>query len=475
MRSIAVKLWVMMVVLMVLVLGTLAVIQTKAIEVNYYRSEAQQMIREARELSLLLSSGASLLDVSQRVNFLSQLFRANVLIIDDCGRVCSPYGLRGQGRGRVYPGMPVTGEDVEAVLSGKTISRQGKHPLFEGFRFLWVGTPVMDGDHASGGVFVYAPVESINARVRGLEMALLGALVAGAALAGVLSYFIARQFSRPLVAMEKAAGAMAAGNYAARVAVHGEDEVACLGQSFNRLAAELEKRITALERMDQTRREFVAAASHEMRTPLSIIKGYTEAILEGMATEEEKAEYLTAIHEESERLRRLADELLDLRRMETGTLNVRREEVSLGEIAARAAARFKARAAEGSVDFQVELVPAPPVTGDPDRLEQVVLNLLDNAFRFTPPKGSVTLALKPVAGGVELRVSDTGPGISPEDLPYIWEKFYRVDPARARDTGGSGLGLAIVRQIVELHGGRVEVSSTPGEGSTFTVVLPAEN
>jgi signal transduction histidine kinase len=113
------------------------------------------------------------------------------------------------------------------------------------------------------------------------------------------------------------------------------------------------------------------------------------------------------------------------------------------------------------------------VSGDPDRLEQVVVNLLDNAFRFTPAGKSVTLRVALVPEGVALSVRDTGPGIAPEELPHVWEKFYRGDRARTRDAGGSGLGLAIVRQIVELHGGRVEVTSYPGEGSTFTVVLPA--
>jgi signal transduction histidine kinase len=471
MRSIAAKLWVMMVVLMVLVLGTLAVIQTKAIEVNYYRSEVRHMVGEAQELAHLLTSGAAPEVIAAKVAYLSQVFRANILIIDAAGRVCDPCGIRGDWA--VYPGMLLSGSDAQAVLSGKTISRQGQHPLFEGVRFLWVGTPVMENGQTTGGIFMFAPLEPINARVRGLATALMGALLAGAALAGVLSFFTARKFSRRLVAMDGVARAMADGNYAARILPKGDDEVARLGASLNTLAQELQQRIAAVEQMDQARRGFVTAVSHELRTPLSIIQGYTEAILDGMATEAEKEQYLKAIYEESERLHRLTDELLDLRRMEAGAVSVRREEIRLEDVAAGAAARFNTRAADAGIDFQVNAAPSPPVAGDAHRLEQVVVNLLENAFRFTPAGGKVMLAVRPGTAGVELSVTDSGAGIAAADLPYIWDKFYRTDRARTRYSGGSGLGLAIVREIVELHGGRVEVTSVPGEGSVFTVTLPA--
>jgi signal transduction histidine kinase len=471
MRSIAVKLWVMMVVLMVLVLGALAVIQTKVIEVNYYRSEVRHMVGEAQELSQLLASGAALEVISAKVAYLSQVFRANILIIDTAGRVCDPCGIRGDWE--VYPGMLLSGSDAQAVLSGKAISRQGQHPLFEGVRFLWVGTPVKTDGRTTGGIFMFAPLEPINARVRGLAAALLGVLLAGAALAGVLSFFTARKFSGRLVAMDKVARAMAAGNYAERMLPEGEDEVARLGESLNTLAAELQRRIADIKKMDQARREFVVAVSHELRTPLSIIQGYTEAILDGMTTEAEKEQYLKAIYEESEKLHRLTDELLDLRRMESGAVSVRREEIRLDDVAAGVAARFNTRAADAGIDFQVETTPAPPVAGDAHRLEQVVVNLLENAFRFTPAGGKVLLTVRPGTAGVALSVTDSGTGIAAEDLPYIWDKFYRTDRARTRYSGGSGLGLAIVREIVELHGGRVEVASTPGEGSVFTVTLPA--
>lgn len=471
MRSIAVKLWLTMVLLIALLLGILGLTQTKALEWSYYRFEARRMVAEAEELAGLLASGASPQVVGERIAFLSQVFRATVLVVDASGRV---QHWRGMGPWRHFcAGMVVDGEDVAAVLTGKTVHREGTHPLFQGVRLLWVGVPVRSGGIVTGGVFVYTPLAPLEARVRGLVVTLVAALLGGVALAGVLSLFVARHFSRRLVAMEKVAEAMAAGDYAARVAVAGADEVARLGASLNKLAAELEKRVAELERMDAARRDFVAAVSHELRTPLSIIQGYTEAILDGMVTPEERHQYLTAIREEAERLRRLTDELLDLRRLETGTLKIRREEVDLGEVAERAAVRFKTQAAASRLHFQVEVAPTSPVVGDPDRLEQVVVNLLDNAFRFTAAGGSVTLRVEPAPEGVALSVQDTGPGIAPEELPYIWEKFYRGDKARVRTTGGSGLGLAIVKQIVELHGGRVEVDSQPGRGSTFRVFLPA--
>lgn len=471
MRSIAAKLWLSMVLLVALVLGLLGLTQAKAIKWSYYRLEAHRMVAEAEELAGLLASGASPQAVGERVAFLSQVFRATVLVVDTAGRVLH---CRGMGPWRhFWEGAVISGEDVAAVLAGKTICREGEHPLFQGVRLLWVGVPIRSGSVVAGGVFIYAPLAPLEARVRGLEVTLVVALLGGVVLAGLLSLFVARHFSQRLVAIEKVAEAMAAGDYAARAIVTGQDEVARLAVSLNKLAAELEKRIAELKRMDAARRDFVAAVSHELRTPLSIIQSYTEAILDGMVTPEEMKLYLDTIREEVERLKRLTDELLDLRRLETGALKIQQEKLDLGEIARQVAARFQAAPEASKLHFHVEVSPVPLVLGDKDRLEQVIINLLDNAFRFTPAGGSVTLKIEPAPEGVALSVQDTGPGIPPEELPYIWEKFYRSDKARARTTGGSGLGLAIVKQIVELHGGRVEVQSRPGEGSTFKVILPA--
>ncbi|MGO0122104.1 sensor histidine kinase [Desulfothermobacter acidiphilus] len=465
MQSIAVKLWLSMLLLISLVLGLLGLSQAQVIKWSYYRFETHRMVAEAEKLADLLAQDAPPQVLRDRVSFLNQMLQANVLVVNASGRVQHWWGT-----GRYFTkGMLVTGEDVNSVLAGQVVQREGSRPSLEGIRFLWVGVPIRTEQGISGGVFIYAPIAPLEARVKGLEMTLLLALLSGAMLAGMLSLFVARHFSRRLVIIEKVAKAMAAGNYAARAMVTGEDEVARLATSLNQLAAELEKHLKKLQRMDTARRDFVAAVSHELRTPLSIIQGYTEAILDGMTNPEETKQYLQAVHEEAERLKRLTDELLDLRRLETGVMELQRELVDLAEIAEQVASRFRRNQ---NHSFKVDIHPVPPIWGDADRLRQVVINLLDNAFRFTPPGGEVSLSLQPVDKGALLMVKDNGPGIPPEELPFIWEKFYRGDKSRTRSTGGSGLGLALVKQIVELHGGKVEAESQLGKGSFFRVFVP---
>ncbi|HHP51083.1 MAG TPA: hypothetical protein ENM97_04450 [Moorella mulderi] len=227
-----------------------------------------------------------------------------------------------------------------------------------------------------------------------------------------------------------------------------------------------------LQRQDAIRRDFVAAVSHELRTPLSIIQGYSEALLDGIADPEEVPRYLQGIKEEVERLSKLTAELLDLRRLETRAVEIKREKLHLQELAEEVVRRYENISELAGVEFYTELEPVPFVWGDRLRLEQVIGNLLDNAFRFTPSGGQVRLKVGPSPEGVVLEVKDTGIGIPPQDLPHIWDRFYRADKARSRISGGGGLGLAIVKQVVEIHGGRVEADSELGKGSTFRVILP---
>lgn len=220
-------------------------------------------------------------------------------------------------------------------------------------------------------------------------------------------------------------------------------------------------------------RRFTADASHELRTPLTLIRGNAELLTRHLDRPiREYADVVQDIIAESDRLSRLVGDLLTLARAGEGRLQLARRDVDLSATATALAREFAPLAAAKGLALQAEIAPGVHVRGDPDRLRQLGVILLDNAVRYTQ-NGTVTLRLVGVHHGAVLSVSDTGPGIAPEHLPHIFERFYRADPARSSDQGGFGLGLAIARWIAEAHGGRIEVTSTPGRGSTFSVRLPS--
>ena len=288
-----------------------------------------------------------------------------------------------------------------------------------------------------------------------------------ALVAVALGLVLARQIAAPVRALTVAARRLADGDLQQRVPVRSKDEVGELATAFNALA-------TALAHQETLRRQMAADIAHELRTPLAIIQANLEALLDGVRPLSTTA--VADIHQETQLLGRLVADLRDLSLAEAGQLPLRREPTDLHALARASNERFASRAAAQDVRLTVAAADGLPLADvDPDRIAQVLGNLLDNALRHTPPGGSVSVRFErgPQPDSVQVTVRDTGAGIRPEHLGNVFERFYRADHARSRAVGGSGIGLAVVKQIVEAHGGRVWVESPPGEGASFRLVLPA--
>lgn len=287
----------------------------------------------------------------------------------------------------------------------------------------------------------------------------VGGIMLGAAL--IIGGLMVRRFGSPLARLMAAADAVAAGDLSVRVPVRGGGNMARFIERFNRMTAELEQ-------AEQSRRNLTADVAHELRTPLHILQGNIEGVIDGVY--EPTHDHMAAMLDETRLLSRLVDDLQTLSLAEAGQLPLHRQTLPAADLLEDVATRFAAAAADAGVVLKVSPDDDPPdVTVDPDRLDQALSNLVANALRYTPAGGSVTLSAEQAAGGVELTVADTGVGIEAADLPFIFDRFWRGDRARGR--GGSGLGLPIARRLVEAHGGTIRVDSVVGEGTRFVVWL----
>ncbi|WP_231631425.1 two-component system histidine kinase PnpS [Halolactibacillus sp. JCM 19043] len=232
--------------------------------------------------------------------------------------------------------------------------------------------------------------------------------------------------------------------------------------------------VTEFKRLEQMRKDFVANVSHELRTPITSIKGFAETMLEDELDPQLEQRFLSIIHKESHRLQLLIQDLLDLSKLEKADFHLNYQTISVDALIKESVEMAKVQAKEKSITLMIEGDHGLMLSADYDRLKQVVLNLIYNAINYTPSDGKVTVSAFESSGYIKIQVIDNGIGIEPEVLPRIFERFYRVDKARSRNTGGTGLGLSITKHIVEAHHGQIFVDSVVDEGSTFTIMLPKE-
>ena len=290
-----------------------------------------------------------------------------------------------------------------------------------------------------------------------------------------LGYFLSSTLTRSIQTLSHAARAIAGGRLGTRVPVVGRDEMAELAATFNEMAAQLEVAARKQSDLDALRRDLIAWAGHDLRTPLASIRAMVEALADGVVDDPKTVErYLHTTQREIRSLSLLIDDLFEMSQLEAGGLPLERQPNSLADLISDTIESFSALALQqdislvGSADNGVD-----PVQIDVQMIGRVLANLVGNSLRHTPRGGSVQLHAERSGSEVRVRICDTGEGISPQDLPRVFEQFYRGEKSRSRATGGAGLGLAIARGIIEAHGGRIWADSTPGAGACFTFTLPA--
>ena len=314
-------------------------------------------------------------------------------------------------------------------------------------------------------------VQSLNAEVFSI---IIEAVLIGFVIAIAISIIISRTLLSPIKGMTKAAEAMADGDFSRKINVDSRDEIGILAVTFNDMATQIETMLEELKKAEILRREFVANVSHELRTPLTSIRSYAETIsdTEGIPDQTQE-EFLRVIINESDRMTKIVQDLLELSRMDSGAIKLTVEEFSI-EQAMRdvyAAVALDAKKRDHKINLELEWR-LPRIRGERARIEQVLMNIVSNALKYTPDGGKIDISCGSAGDHVWIRVEDTGIGIPKGDLDRVFDRFYRVDKARTRESGGTGLGLSIAEEIVSLHGGEITIESEPGVGTYVTVLLP---
>jgi signal transduction histidine kinase len=350
-----------------------------------------------------------------------------------------------------------TSIDVRKLKGTATINVTIEHK-----KYLAVVRPLRLGQNNLFGALVVAkPTSQLRSRTILLIERLTLAFVGAVLVAGLFGLYLSRRIAEPLRKLSRAADEVAAGHYGVEVPEpRGKDEISHLSVRFSDMAAKLAE-------SEQLSRNFLMSVSHELRTPLTAIRGHVSALQEGVIDDPDMREAsLEVIGEEAMRLERLVGDVLDLAKLDAHRFTVLQEEVDMQQLSERAYAAFGEEARRRGIDYRLDVQATPVILTDGDRVLQIIVNLLSNAFRWTPEGGRIELGLTSENGSVEVAVADTGPGITPEERERIFRPFW------SRDGGGTGLGLAIARELALALGGQISLDTEPGRGSRFVLLLP---
>ena len=467
---------VFLVVILIFILTLFAVYSVSSLSQNRLRT-LNTLISEGQDLAYLASesqynpitmtfgySSTTRKYIEWKLQNLYSQYSSYCIIVDSAGRVLvyiDPSLLNDQEVLSTLNSEELS-DTLNRVVAGEEVeitTRTDSGTMFT------VAIPWKQNDRVMGAVVIQTASQTINANVRRTMVpALLAALVA-TALAGVLFFLLARQLSRPLTQMELSANAIAQGNFSIRAAETGSRETRALAKAFNDMAVQMES-------LETSRRDFIANVSHELRSPLTSVQGYLQGIQDGTFPAEDEGKYLSVALEETKRLSKLVSGLLNLSRIEREDIPLNYTDFDLNELARRVLITKEGQIEEKKLEVEVDFREDQCfVHADRDQINQVLVNLLDNALKFTPEQGQISLTTRTVQDKAIFRIADSGAGISAEDAPHIFDRFYKAD--KAHTTGhGTGLGLAICKRIIEKHNEHIElVNSENGAAFEFTLAL----
>lgn len=455
------KLWLTVVCAVCVTVSFLYFVSLYSYEKLYVDNLKASLVMEGKSLAAQYDRREGISTFEEKVRSFDQISSSDVIFVSNPRDLsaCLPFD--------VHHHSLISEGDRQTLLDGKTVTKIGYEEHFDR-NIMGVVIPVLENKKLVGIVYSYIPLKSIKDLIYDM-----GLILAPLAIAMILiTIWVGRKIiiaiTKPLSQMERVANHLATGDFSERITVSSEDEIGRLGKAFNKMA-------NSLETEDVKRKEFLANVSHELRTPLSYIKGYSEAILDGVAKGPQQEKVTQLIHKEAGRMQRLVHDLLDLAQLEGEHFPLKKQPIVFSQLIEDVLDTYEIKFIEKEIHISTNLNPEVIVMIDEDRMQQVLHNVLDNAIRYTNQKGNIVITLEQIYDYCELKIQDTGIGIDIEHLENLGERFYRVDKARSRQHGGTGLGLAIVKQIVHIHGGQWQIESEKDKGTTVSIKLNVQD
>ncbi len=462
------KVLVTYVVVVFLAMAVVGGMQYFMVQSYLLESKERELLVRSRELADLIKpiliSGQDPHPVINSLNRADRILGTEAWVISSSGQV-----LAASANHWHCEGSTVEAADLKQLKNGRITVRKGQSQFFQE-AVIQAATPILEQGKFIGAIILYTPVTGVNDAFTRMKEIFIWASVLGIIVSAIMGFLLSRYITRPLREVTMVAHGIADGNFSDRVQVKSRDEFGQLAETFNYMAQRLAD-------YEQMRRDFVANVSHELRSPLTSVQGFIDALIEGKSKDkQEESRYLAILRKETGRLSKLVNELLEISGYDAQRVHFAMAPFPVGNVIKRAAASLKPRLDERDLAV-ITAVPGdiPLCYGDEDRIEQVVHNLLENAVRHSPQGDKILISARLINDRVFVEIADNGPGIPKTLQPRVWERFYRVDKARSRDKGGTGLGLAIVQEIVQKHGGQVSLDSEPGAGAVFGFTLPVVN
>lgn len=363
-----------------------------------------------------------------------------------------------------FKGLKINNEEIELALNGEEVARQ--HLVDKYGKVMYVAVPIFESDEIVGAVFISSLLEDLYDNITETTKKLLTLSLFSLAITGVISFIFADIISKPIENLTEIVNKVIQGKFYHKVKVSGNDELSNLGKAFNMMT-------TKLEQVDKQRRDFVANVSHELKTPLSSIKILSESLIHQEQVDEKiYKEFLKDIDTEVDRLNRIVNSLLYLVDLDKEKIELKYQITYVNYLIERVIKNLAPIAQKKEINLQFIESEKIQIELDQFKIQQALINIIGNALKYTPDGGEVRVELYSKHDEIVIKVEDNGIGIPKEELPFIFDRFYRVDKARSRKSGGTGLGLAITQQIIGLHQGRIEVESEEDKGTKVYVILP---
>ncbi|RKD25079.1 two-component sensor histidine kinase [Ammoniphilus oxalaticus] len=433
-----------------------------------YTQTQEELVRKAKRVNATIQRHENIDEKTiEMLALLDQSFDTRIWVFDKEGQIIAT-----SMKDEVFIGKSVAPRIVDRALKGQDVLSE-LH--FEGLNKPMISVVVPWGAKKNiyGGIVLHAPVEGLNQTFVFIRETILWAILFGVILSTAIVSYLSWSITRPLHYIERTAMEIEQGNYHQRLEIDNPAELADLAKTVNRLAEKVEKDEMNLKREEKIRNDFLANISHDLRTPLTAIQGFLEALQDGLIREEEtRQHYYQVMYQETMHLNRLVEDLMDLIKLENKDITLFKTPVDIVDLLEKLMFAFQpeADAKETQLEITAE-AGLPMVYADRDRVAQIFKNLLQNAVKFTS-KGHVQALVLREEQYLKINIKDTGIGIETGDLERIWERFFKGDRVRSKANKGTGLGLSIVQQLVKLHHGKISVHSELGKGTTFTVWLP---